>query len=64
MQNGDYTIVTETVSGSDCTGTFGSVTYNGAPASPGNVSVTYNPGSIVVTLSGLGASKGTVLVLK
>lgn len=64
LQDGDYTILTETVAGSDYVGAFGSVTYNGVPATPDHFTVSYRPASILLSVSGMAVEKGTILLVQ
>lgn len=49
VQMGSYTLLSE--SGGSITGTFGSITFNGAPADPGIFSLTYDPGNANIILN-------------
>ncbi|NLF31407.1 MAG: PEP-CTERM sorting domain-containing protein [Planctomycetes bacterium] len=51
LADGDYTILTEATG--NYSGTFGTVTYNGAPVDPSQFQVTYNPDSVVVSVTGV-----------
>ncbi len=48
--DGTYTLITETLAGSDYTGTFGSVTLNGSPLDPANYTLNYEPTEVSITL--------------
>ena len=54
IPDGDYTVVTNVADDmTDIAGTFSSVNYNGSPIDPENFIVTYNPDSIVVSVTGI-----------
>lgn len=53
LQNGDYTLLTETLAGSDYLGTFGTITFDGELADPEDFSLAYNSDSIVLTVSNM-----------
>jgi hypothetical protein len=62
LADGNYTILS--VQSGSYTDTFGRVTYNGQAAQPGTFAVSYSPSSIVVSVSGMGRSGGTALMVR